>query len=211
VNVADKNAKNDLVERLPEIIAAHERMQNDDPSGGMTASEALAFFLRIFLRELGHAEKTRKAPPVRAMNLVPRSLNAEIAMDLLNSCGTWAYPPGTLLNSLIRELLNLNHDKQGMSRKVDAQEEAADILARDPSVRTRELARALHVNASTISRWRRSPEFKQRVERKTEALKDSAKAGERLLSFAQQGPMEKEAIALLLATTARLYGPDDTA
>jgi hypothetical protein len=184
-------------------------MQDDDHKEGMTASEALAYLLRILLRELRHAEKTRKAAPVRSMNLAPRSLIAEIAMDLLGSCETWAYPPGPLLNSLIRELLNLEHDKQGMSRNVDAQEGAADILARNPTVPTRELARALHVNASTISRWRGSPEFKQMVERKTEALKDRANVDERLLSFSQKGPMEKEAIALLLATAARLYEPKD--
>jgi hypothetical protein len=175
VKVAGSRAAGGKGRGFAEIMAAHKRMRDGDQKGGMTTSEALAFLLRIFLRELKHAEKNRKAAPVRTLNLVPRSLIAEIAMDLLGSCETWGHPPGPLLNSLIRELLNLEHDRQGMSRDVETQERAAGIVAQAPTVRTRELARVLHVNASTISRWRRSPEFKQMVERKKEALK--ARAG----------------------------------
>jgi hypothetical protein len=207
----------DKAKRLAEMIAVGKRLHAEEREE-MTASEALAFLLRISLRALKHAEKSRRAAPVRTLNLAPRSLIAEIAMDLLGSCETWGYPPGPLLNSLIQELLNLEHDRQGMSRDVERQEQAAGIVAQAPTVRTRELARALHVNASTISRWRKSPEFKQMVERKAEILKDRADVGdlkdradvgERILSYAQKGPMQKEAIALLVATAARLYKPKD--
>jgi hypothetical protein len=78
-----------------------------------------------------------------------------------------------------------------MYRDVETQERAAGIVAQAPTVRTRELARALHVNASTISRWRRSPEFKQMVERKKEAL--SSEQGE---------PTQEELSQLLLAISA---------
>src|SRR4051812_32862933 len=44
-------------------------------------------------------------------------------------------------------------------------------------VRTRELARALNVNASTISRWRRSPEFNRMVEWKRESMKARRQGG----------------------------------
>jgi hypothetical protein len=155
--------------------------------------------LRIFLRELKHAEKNCKAAPVRTLNLVPRSLIAEIAMDLLESCETWGHPPGPLLNSLMRELLNLEHDRQGMSRDVETQERAAGIVAQAPAVRTRELARALHVNASTISRWRRSPEFKQMVERKKEALKVHGGLSESIDSSGQGEPTQEELSKFLLA------------
>jgi hypothetical protein len=151
--------------------AAHKRMQDNDEKEGMTASETLAFLLRVFLRALKHEEKNRKAAPVRTLNLVLRSLIAEIALYLLGSCEAWGYPPGPCLNSLMRELLNLERYRQGMSRDIETQERAAWIVAQAPKVRTRELARTLHVNASTISRWRRSPKFKQMVERKKEVLK----------------------------------------
>lgn len=197
----------DKAHRLAEMIAVGKQLHDDQEEDGMTASEALAFFLRITLRELKHAEKNRRAAPVRTLKLAPRSLIAEIAMDRLGSCETWSHPPGHFLNSLIRELLNLEHDRQGMSRDVETQERAASIVAQAPTVRTRELARALRVNASTISRWRRNPEFKQMVERKADSLKDRASVGEKLLAFAQEGPLQKEAVALLLATAARLPRP----
>ena len=156
--------------RLAKIMAAHKRMQDNDEKEEMTASETLAFLLRIFLRAVKHAEKNCKAAPVRTLNLVPRSLIAEIALYLLESCQTWKYPPGPWLNSLMRELLNLEGYRQGMSRDFETQERAAWIVAQAPKVRTRELATTLHVNASTISRWRRSPEFKHMVERKKKVL-----------------------------------------
>jgi hypothetical protein len=199
MKIAGSQAAGGKAWRFAEIMAAQKRMQDDDQKEGMTASEALAFLLRIFLRELKHAEKNRKAAPVRTLNLVPRSLIAEIAMDLLGSCETWGHPPGPLLNSLIRELLNLEHDRQGMSRDVETQERAAGIVAQAPAVRTRELARALHVNASTISRWRRSPEFKQMVERKKEALKARAGLSESIGSSEQREPTQEELSQLLLA------------
>jgi hypothetical protein len=170
VKVLGKQEEGRKARRLAEMPAAHKRMQDNDEKEGMTSSETLAFSLRVFLRVLKHAEKNRKAAPVRTLNLVPRSLIAEIALYLLESCQTWGYPPGPWLNSLMRELLNLERYRQGMSRDIETQERAAYIVAQAPKVGTRELARTLHVNASTISRWRRSPEFKQMVERKKEVL-----------------------------------------
>lgn len=170
VKVLGKQEEGRKARRLAEMLAAHKRMQDNDEKEGMTASETLAFLLRIFLRALKHAEKNRKAAPVRTLNLVPRSLIAEIALYLLESCQSWKYPPGPWLNSLMRELLNLESYRQGMSRDIETQERAAWIVAQAPKVRMRELARTLHVNASTISRWRRSPEFKQMVERNKEVL-----------------------------------------
>jgi transposase-like protein len=128
-------------------------------------------------------------------------------MDLLNSCETWEYPPGPSLNSLIRELLNLEHDRQGMSREVEKRETAASIVAHYPEVGTRELAKAIKVNASTISRWRRSSEFKELTAKKTETSTSSAQTGEKLETFANEGPLQKEVLSLLLATASKLYGP----
>jgi hypothetical protein len=195
VKVDDKQA------RSTEMMGANKRMQDDDQKEGMTASETLAFFLRIFLRELKHAEKNRKAAPVRTLKLVPRSLIAEIAVDLLGSCETWGHPPGPLLNNLVRELLNLEHDRQGMVRDVETQQRAAGIVARAPMVRTRELARALHVNASTISRWRKSPEFKRMVERNTEVLKAAARETADPLGG---GKLSGEELSQLLSATSAL-------
>jgi hypothetical protein len=197
--------KADKEKRLAEMIAVGKRISRKPNKKGMSASEALAFILRIDLRALKHEERERSAAPVRTLNRIPRSLIAEIAMDLLDSCETWEYPPGPFLNSLIREFLNLDHDRQGMSRNLETQESAASIVALAPNVGTRELAKALHVNASTVSRWRRNPEFKKLVEQRLNSLKDRTQVGEKLDEFAQEGPLQKEAVALLLATATRLH------
>jgi hypothetical protein len=206
--VVGSQQQGDHAQYLAEMISAHKRILDDGNKEAMTASEALAYLLRMLLRELRNAEKSRKAAPVRTLKLVPRSLIAEIAMDLLRGCELWARPPGYWLTNLICELLNLEQDKQGMPRKIDAQEEAADILAQNPTVPTRELARALHVNASTISRWRRSPDFKQMVQRKAESFRNSTGVSEKIRQYAEAGPKQKEAIARLLATAAYLRSKD---
>jgi hypothetical protein len=138
-----------------------KRKQNTDEQNLLTASEALAWFLRLELRTLKHAEKKREAAPVRTSNLVPRSVISEIAMDLLDNCTD---APGPFLNQLFRELLNVGTDKHGEPRQFEAQEQAASIVSQYPTVPTRELARVVKVNPSTVSRWRRSSEFQARVE-----------------------------------------------
>jgi hypothetical protein len=130
--------------------------------GSVTASEALAFFLRIMLRELKHGEKQRRAP-TRASKLVPRSVIGEIALDMLGDCELWNAPPGPLLIQLIRELLDLEH-RRVATRRLVQEDRVAFIVAQDPSITTRELARMLKINAGTISRLRRTPEFKKKVD-----------------------------------------------
>lgn len=83
----------------------------------------------------------------------------------------------------------------------------SSIIAQAPTVGTRELARALHVNASTISRWRKSLEFKKLVERKAEIFKSRAATSEKVDQFIEEGPLQKDTLALLLATVKKLYGP----
>jgi hypothetical protein len=171
LNFGIKLAGNQTDPRLADMTADSERTEEDSEKGEITASEALAFLLRILLRDLQHAMRDRKAAPVRHLNHLPRSLMAEIAMDLLQNCETWGRGPGPWLSCLIRELLDLAPYRQGMSREVEVQEVAARIIAQRPDVGTRELARDLDVNASTISRWRRSSKFKEMVERRIAVAK----------------------------------------
>jgi hypothetical protein len=79
-------------------------------------------------------------------------------------------PPGPLLIELFRELLNVESDKHGATRHVGAQEQVAFVIAQDPTVHTRELARMVNVNPSTIFRWQRSSEFKESVERAARSI-----------------------------------------
>jgi hypothetical protein len=167
----DKKPKRDSMHRSAEITAKHKPVQNAEKQNLLTASEALAFFLRIVLRDLKYAEKKRKAAPVRTSNLVPRSVIAEIAMGLLDSCEAAKDAPGPFLHELFRELLNVGTDKHGAPRQLVAQEEAVFAIAQHPTVHTRELARILNVNPSTVSRWRRSSEFQARVKEAAETMR----------------------------------------
>jgi hypothetical protein len=160
-----KKTRRETIAEISEMIAAGKRSILAEGENELTASESLAFFLRICLRDLEYAVRRGNAAPVRTEKLVPRSVIAWVATDLLGSCELWNYSPGPQLNGLIRELLNVDTYKAGATRHVDEQKQAAFIIAQDPKVHTRELAKKLDVNASTISRWRRNPEFKKEVER----------------------------------------------
>ncbi len=140
----------------------------------LPASEALSLLLRIMLRELRDAKKKRKAAPARIGNLVPQSIIAEVAYDLLEACAADATPPGLLLCALLRELLNVDHHPEAVA-DVSAQESVAFVIAQNPSIKTRELHRRFDIDPGTISRWRRSVSFKKRVERCAAFIRQRAK------------------------------------
>jgi hypothetical protein len=157
-----------------EDVRTYKRLrESKNDKEGKTASEVLAFLLKVLLREVKEAEKA-KTLRVRKLGLVPRSLIAEVAMDLLESCATWGLPPGNFLCSLLLELLNLDRDRQTMPGDSEKKDRAAALVAQAPNVGTRQLARQIKVDASTISRWRKSPEFQQMVEDKAASSKASA-------------------------------------
>jgi hypothetical protein len=134
----------------------------------LPASEALAFFLRVELRYLKYAERRSSAKARSSPHLIPRSTIADIALDLLER-GENKYPPGELLVDLIRELLNLENPKQRYPRQLESQEKAANILARNPQVGVAELANAVGVNKSSVSRWLKRSDFQARVKRAGDA------------------------------------------
>src|SRR3974390_1792918 len=74
---------------------------------------------------------------------------------------------GLLVNWAVRKnLLNVENYKQSTPRRADAREQAIYIIAQNPKISTRELAREVKVDASTISRWRRNAKFKEQVEQR---------------------------------------------
>jgi hypothetical protein len=177
--VIGKRVKPDLAER---------EIKTDEHSDAVTASEGLAFHLRILLGKLKHAEKQRRAAPVRKLNLSSRSLIGETALELLESCRDWGYPPGPHLTSLLRELLNLEGAKHGESREFEAREQAISITAQLPDIGPRALAKELSVQASTVSRWRKDPDFKEEVRLKTEWI-NSLKASGRWDEILEKGSL----------------------
>ena len=130
------------------------------------ASEVLAWLLRIELRALKYAERRSSAKVRSSPHLIPRSTISDIALDLLER-SEWRYPPGDQLVDLFRELLNLENPKQQYPRELEAQEKAANILAHNPQIGVGELAKAVGVNKSSVSRWMKRPDFQDRVKRES--------------------------------------------
>lgn len=144
----------------------------------LSASEALSLFLRIMLRELRHSERARKAAPVRTLKLVPQSVIAEIAYDLLEGCAAKKRAPGLILCELVRDLLHLDHHPEAV-QNVDAQEKIALVVAQNPAIPTRELHRMFGLDPGSISRLRKKPSFKKAVEHWTWAIRHSREGGRR--------------------------------
>jgi hypothetical protein len=138
--------------------------KNSDPTGDQsdpddwfssslpkTACEALAMCLRgrlAALRESGPA-------PVRSGKMVPQSVIARIAVDML--------PVGTQLNNLIRELLQVDRRSATGDREFAARHKATWIKAQAGDFGVRALAKEVGVNASTVTRWLRDPEFHNEI------------------------------------------------
>jgi hypothetical protein len=138
-----------------------------------TAGDALGACLRSHLAEL----RCAGAAPVRFGKMLPRSTIATIAMDILETNQLFGNVPGEELIQLLRELLDVDRPKANADRQFAARYKAAWILAQDERVPTRELARKLGVNASSISRWLREPAFRQRIQDNQSAIRDLKSRG----------------------------------
>jgi hypothetical protein len=133
----------------------------------MPASEALALMLLNALRDLKYAERRSSAKARSNPHLIPRSTISDVALDLLQRC-EWKYPPGELLIDLFRDLLNLENPKAKYPRRMDARQRAANMLAHNPEMRISEVATAIGVNKSSVSRWLKRPDFQAMVNRAAE-------------------------------------------
>jgi len=111
--------------------------------------------------------------------MLPRSTIATIAMDILETNQLFGNAPGEELIQLLRELLDVDKQKAKADRQFVARDEASWILAQaegDP-VPTRVLARTVGVNASSISRWRKEPAFREMIQDKKKAINDLESRG----------------------------------
>jgi hypothetical protein len=131
-----------------------------------TAGDALAAWLRPHLARLRRA----KNAPVRADKMLPRSIIATIAMDILENNVLFGYVPGEELINLLKELLDVDKQKASADRQFAARYKASWILAQNENIPTRTLERFLGVNASSISRWRKEPAFLRMIQEKKQAI-----------------------------------------
>jgi hypothetical protein len=146
-------------EKEPRSDAPLNVDQSQKESLPATAGDALAIYLRVHLGRL----RSSKSAPVRHGKMMPRSTMATIAMDTLESYQLFGHVPGDELINLLRELLDIDKPKLQADRQFTARYQASWILAQQ-DVGTRVLARTLGVDASSISRWRRDPDFRKLIE-----------------------------------------------
>jgi hypothetical protein len=123
------------------------------------AGDALAECLRSQLKQ------TRsETVPVRSKKLLAPSIIARVAVDMLYEYAVLDQPPGLELIELFRELLRVDKRRLEGDRQLEAREEAVRILAEKPDIGTRELARLVKVDASSVSRWRKDGSFSAEIE-----------------------------------------------
>jgi hypothetical protein len=132
-----------------------------------TAGDALAKCLRYQL-----ALADGEVAPVRVKKRLAPSVIAGVAIDILQNCALFNQPPGEELIDLFRALLKLDTRRLKSSREFAAQYEAAWIIAQRPSVSTRQLARILEVDPSSVSRWRKDARFRKLLESRKEFIQD---------------------------------------
>lgn len=154
--------------RLRDIIRTRGRFSASDSAGALApqyleVKERVAVWLRLELANLRSLQKHRAAPSRRKLSL-SRADISDVAMAMLEA-GSCAGPE---LQSLLRELLDVDRHRLTLaSRNADQMGRALDIDAQfaleNRQVGVRELARVVGVEPSTVTRWRKSPEYKSRL------------------------------------------------
>jgi hypothetical protein len=124
--------------------------------------ETVAGWLRDELRRLREAEAERGAAPVRRGKTLSRIEISEIAIELLGPL------VGESLFCLFQELLDIDRHRIALdanySKFAQAAEMEAMVRLQGRSWGVRALAKQMSVSPSTITRWKRSLSFCERVE-----------------------------------------------
>jgi transposase-like protein len=124
-------------------------------------SEKVARWLRRELAELRKEEKILGAAPILNDNKLSRPVISDMAMTMLEKIGV---PPGPELLALLKELLNVDRHRRTLTKAKNPKKNAAIYMeVYEPGLSDRQLAKKVGVAHSTISAWRRDPDFKRRV------------------------------------------------
>jgi hypothetical protein len=135
----------------------------NDPSPD--SKEPIASWLRKELKELREKEKIVSAAPVLNGKTLSRSVIADLAMTMVELC---ASQPGENLICLLQELLGVDRHRASQADKpIEAFQKAAQFDAQlaiqGKRIGVRPLAKIVSVDISTISRWRRNPDYNEAV------------------------------------------------
>jgi hypothetical protein len=138
------------------------------------AKEIVARWLRTKLKELRESERVPgRAPVIRGVTL-SRLVISDIAMSMVGTSGS---PLGEELLALLEELLNVDRHRAAEDAFPSERFRMATLLegelaAEGEKIGVRKLAKLVGVNPSTITVWKRRPEYSEWVEsHKRSALK----------------------------------------
>lgn len=95
---------------------------------------------------------------------------ADMAIEMLVEYTLFSDPPVDDLVDLFRGLLNVDAKPSKRSKRSEARTSCAFILAQGPEFGVRALAKSLDVSPSTVSRWKKDPEFLDLINRNKKAI-----------------------------------------
>ncbi len=133
------------------------------------ANERAARWGRENLKRLRSTEKGNRdreyidtSAPVLSEGMIGRSELADLAVSLLTAIDI----PGSNLSMFIAELLDVDRYRRSRNEQVvnAPMSLAAQIYAQNPDASLSELSLAIGVNKSTVSRWKKRPEFQDLVD-----------------------------------------------
>lgn len=123
--------------------------------------ETVAAWLRTELKLLRDAEAKSGAAPVRRHGVLSRSVISDAAVELLECIG------GEALVCLFQELLDVDRHRKSLAENFVQLDRAADMEAQlelqGAELGVRKFAKQMSVSPSTVTRWRKSTTYCQRV------------------------------------------------
>jgi Homeodomain-like domain-containing protein len=111
--------------------------------------------------DLESSGETHLAGRKKAM---PDSLINEIALLMVESCGDSGTPPPQTLSILLRAQFNRIADPSFVSKDGRTRDLAILLYASDRTLSTREVARAVGVHHTTVSRWKQETNFQNKID-----------------------------------------------
>ena len=156
------------MDHLLDVLVNHGGFTRDksrsilDGEGGDSGSENASKWLRQELSRLRKAEKSVGEAPVLKGDTLSRLTISDIAMTLVEN---GEEIPGPELIALLMELLDVDRHRRSMAQSPsEASEKAVWIEAQIPNLGVRKLAKEVGVAPSTVSAWRRDPDYIKRIE-----------------------------------------------
>jgi DNA invertase Pin-like site-specific DNA recombinase len=83
---------------------------------------------------------------------------------MVESCGDSGTPPPNSLSILLRAQLNRIEPPSFMPKDAKAKDLAVLLYASDRTLSTREVARAVGVHHTTVSRWKQEANFQNKID-----------------------------------------------